>query len=306
MPLSGGGSNDPNVLVGVAPPDFGRGYADDPLLASWEAKARRGEPVTLYEHNAAVAMFAWCQSVLSYPAGSVPRFGNGIPFPFGATRDGKAMVLGSTHYTSGDTTLPTMRPSGAAALPPPATMPPSPPSSGSITLSDAQRRNAYDAATRCLENLRLLPESLMVVPAGAASPAGLPPLVWPAVVIVVAGAAIYAGYRASTANAITEANASVERVRVSAAASKAIVDAQLNAKVQTYAMQLAHAQATGTVVPLPDWASGPIQIPDLTPEAKKASGWSTLEVVGAVAGGMAATGLGVWGSTLTTRDRRPW
>jgi len=304
MPLTGGGSNDPNVLVGVAPPDFARGYADDPLLASWEAKARRGEPVTLYEHNTAVAMFAWCQSVLSYPAGSVPRFGNGIPFPFGATRDGKAIVLGSTHYTSGETTLPIVRPSGAAALPPPAPMP-APVPSGPLTISDAQRRNAYDAATRCLENLRLLPESLVVVPAGAPSPAGVP-IAWPVVAVVVLGAGIYAAYRASTANAITEANASVERVRVSAAASKAIVDAQLNAKVQAYAMQLAHAQATGTVVPLPDWASGPVQIPDLTPEAKKASGWSTLEVVGAVAGGMAATGLGVWGSTLTTRDRRPW
>lgn len=306
MPLTGGGSNDPNVIVGIAPPDLIRGYADDPLLASWDEKSRRGEPVTIYEHNAAVAMFAWCQSVLSYSAGSVPRYGNNVPFPFSVSRDGKALVLGSTHYVSGDTTLSVARSAGAAPVVP-AAVPPGPvpalPAS-TITISDAQRRNAYDASTRCLENLRLLPENLVVVPAGAPSPAG--GVLQLAIAVAVIGAGIYAAYRASTQNAVTEANASIERVRVQSEAAKAIVDAQLKAKLQAYAMQMAHAQATGQIVPIPDSLNGPIQIPDLAPGVKQASGWSTLEVVGAVAGGMAAMGLGVAASTRTTRDRRPW
>ena len=171
-------------------------------------------------------------------------------------------------------------------------------------MTDAQRRNAYDSATACLANLRLDVQPLVLAPAGEIEPAGFPFGAIAAVVVVGIGA--YAAYNGYVAGKVADANATVEAVRVQSAAAKAIVDAQLQAKLQAFTMQMAHAQATGQIVPLPQWAQAPVQVPNLSPEVRQASGWSSLEVAGAVLASALGVGLGVWGSTTTTQDRRPW
>lgn len=301
MPLASSRSTDPAVLVGTPGPDSLFGYANDPVLAEVLAKIERGDALTFTEYNAFVASLAWCQSILATTPAAVLRVGNGAPFPYGVSRDGTALVLGATHYVAGDITLPlavapaqgVWHPAGAAAL-----------AAGRfVTVTNAERRTAYDAVSACLANLRLDVQPLVRAPADEVAPAG-----WLGFVaaVVIAGIGAYAGYTAYTAGKMAEANATVESVRVQSAAAKAIVDAQLQARLQAYAMRLAHGQATGTIPPPSPLETQPIQVPALSPEVQRASGWSSLEMAGAVLASGLGVGLGVWASSTTTPDRRSW
>jgi hypothetical protein len=307
-------SRDPNALIGVGLPDPIRGYADDPNLAAWAELAPRGRPVTIAQHNTFVASLAWCQAMLAAPIGAAPQRDLRSLLLGRMQDDGDAtLYLGASGYTSGDIALPAAQSAGAAAILPSPPVPPSPPAwSGVITIPDATRRRRFDAATRNLENLRLYPQNLVLV--RETEPAGNPYLVGAAIVSLV-GAGIYAGYRAyvdaRVGVALAQANAQTEQVRIQQQAWLAAQANEQHARLQAYAMQLAYAQKMRSIPPLPAWADRePITIPQpaLPPPGgdPSSSGWSTLEIVGATLGGLAAVGGGVWASTKTTKDGKPW
>lgn len=150
-----------------------------PLLASWQAKVARGEPVTPEEHNAIVLQLAWAKDVV----GATP----GTPFPHYGARDGSndVLILGARAFEAGDLTFP----AGAAGDAPIGTQ--------SVDIrTTAGRRVVYDAAEWALRALELHP-SMVVLPQGTA-PAGLIPIAYAAVgglILAGAGTAIYGLWR---------------------------------------------------------------------------------------------------------------
>lgn len=301
-------SRNPDVLVDTAPPSIGSGYADDPNLLAWLARAPRGLPVTIPQHNAMVAALAWCQSVLATTPEAVQRIGDGgIACPFGVSDDGDVLTLGTTRFVDGDIVLPaSTAPAGAEPVP---AIRPVPPSTRVIT--QQQRRLAFDAATRCLENMRLWPQSIVSASPGdvvaAAMPAGALPaiaagLVWPVVVVAVAGAGIYAGYRAYVETRVAESRASVERIRIQANAQTAAIVAQEQAKIQALTIRVAHAQQTGVLLPPSPIEGQPIVVPQVAPPpAGENGGWSTLEIVGATVIAAGVIGGGAYAVTKYPR-----
>lgn len=288
-------SGNPDALVGVGLPDPLRGYADDPELQGWLDAVRAGRPVTVVQHNTMVASLAWCQALFSALPGAPPAVGLRDLFMSRAINSrGELLMLGATSYQPGSLTLPEARSAGAAALPTPSR-------GATVTVSDATRRRCFDATTRHLENLRLYPENLLLVPEVA--PAGIIQAVVGAVIgIGVVGAGIYAAYRAhvdaQVGVALAEANARTEQVRIQQQAWATAQAAEQHARLQAYAMQLAYAQKMREMPALPAWAStSPVTIPQPslppTPGADGgSSGWSLGAILAALLGGAAVVGVG--------------
>ena len=279
---------DPVALVGVGGPDSVAGYALTPEYAAWLANAPNGAPVTVFERNAIVAQLAWSQSMLARPPGRVLRLANGTPFPFGVSRS-RELVLGASRgdYESGDVVLPVARPSGAATVAPGAV-------AATVTVTDAQRRAAFDACEVALQYLQLQPGQLTVVPGYA--PVGLTWLV-AGVIVAVAGIAAVAAYNAVVQARAIEAGAQTQQVRIREDARVAQVVAQTNAQTNALAQRLAFAQQTGTLPPPSPIESTPIQLPrveNLTPPSSFDANSLLLPAAGGAAGLLALVGWVKW------------
>jgi len=269
----------PAELVGVAPPHWLRGYADSPDLAAWLALPPGGRS-TVAQRNAVVAQLAWCLSFLARPTQDV-RLVNGVPFPYGVTPNGSSLVLGAVDYVPGDVTLPTaVRAAGAlppAPVPPTPPTPPSPPAPlpPTVTVTDAQRRAAFDAANGLLYGLALRPGSVLV-PAPLGAPAVAPSgYLQAAVSVALIGAGIYAAYSAYVDAAAVEAAARVQQtriqeeergrvirdqVRIQEEGNTQRVTAQIQGKLDALAQRLAYGKATGTIPPESALEREPIQV----------------------------------------------
>jgi len=234
----------------------------DALVASWTAKALRGEPVTAAERNALVASLAAVGDLVARP----PTVGT-TPFDIGTTDSGDLAVLfgavGGSFVDGDNVTVPTsIAPSGAAVVaprptpgvpPPPApsSTPPSPappaPSADAPleyqVVTVEQRRATWETVRGTLNALRLRPDQIETVPAETA-PSGNP-LIVAGAFIVVAGIAAFAVYEVS--RAADEAATQQVRIREDAATARVVAD--LHAKQVAFASRLAVYQQTGSMPP---------------------------------------------------------
>jgi hypothetical protein len=262
-----------NDLFGVAEPDPLRGYADNPALAAWLANAPAGRLVTPAEHNTMVASLAWAQLMLARPPSALPVV-NGVRTPY--VLFGNALVLGASlaDYVPGDIVVAASRPAGDVALPVPALqgalptpVPPLPPiaTGQTVTITDAERRAAFDLCRLALEGLALTPEKIVVVPAGVAPAGIIGYIIGAGVVIAVAWIGSHAAYNAHVEAEAIRSLGRVEEVRIreqgvarqveaQAQANTAQVAAQVNARVTAQAQRLATIAATGR-----DIAPGPVE-----------------------------------------------
>ena len=242
-------------LVGVGPPDSLVGYSQTPGYAAWLATAPQGALVSVDARNAIVAHLTWSQSMLARPPSQVPRLANGFPFPFDVSRSGE-LVLGASaaDYEPGDIVMPRRNPAGAAEVAP------NPPNrrGESVTVSDAERRGAFDACEGALALLRLRPGQLFVVP--GANPAGVAWLVI-GTIVAVAGIAAVAAYNTIVESRALEVGARTDQVRIQEDARVAQVVAQTNAQTNALAQRIALAQQTGVLIDPSPIESTPIQMP---------------------------------------------
>jgi hypothetical protein len=250
---------DTVALVGVGGPDSVAGYALTPEYQRWLDTAPSGALVSVFERNAIVAQLSWAQSMLARPPAAVRRLPNGVPFPFEVSRS-RELVLGAPRgdYQPGDVVLPQARPGGAAAVAPGSGSATGGAAATTATVTDAQRRGAFDACEVALAYLRLQPGQLVLVP--GANPGGLTFLV-AGVIVAVAGIAAVAGYNAVVQARAVEAGAATQQVRIREDARVAQVVAQTNAQTNALAQRLAFAQQTGTLPPPSPIEATPVQLP---------------------------------------------
>lgn len=273
---------DTVALVGVGGPDSVAGYALTTAYQRWLTTAPQGGLVSVFERNAIVAQLAWSQSMLARPPASVPRLANGLPFPFGVSRE-RELVLGAAQgdYQHGDVVLPQARPGGALAVAPGA--------AATTTVTDAQRRAAFDACGGALAYLRLQPGQLVLVPEN--NPGGLAYLV-AGVVVAVAAVAAVAAYNTVVQARVVEAGAATQQVRIREDARVAQVVAQTNARTNALAQRLAFAQQTGTLPPPSPIETDPVQLPRVEGRAPPSTFDASVLLLPAAYAGAAAFVLG--------------
>lgn len=238
-------------MMGTLPAPGPSGWAGSPLIASWSRKVRAGEPVTIDEHNAAVAQLAFCRTILAQPGPlSLPV----LPAPATAQRDPNKpfdLVLGATAFEprtqapqSIDTASPGLRLIAAA---PPTAAP----------LSDQARREWCTVAEGAGAMLALEPEMIVsnTSPGGYVA-AGAPPLAFLAAIpaaayltiglVAAAGVFAFSVYRGYS----NETQAESQRVRIRYDGARAQRADQIQAALDAVRMRHeAQARTPGVVIP---------------------------------------------------------
>lgn len=179
-----------------------------------------------------------------------------------------------------------------------------------VTITDAARRGAYDAAGTLLYGLRLREQGSLIFMPGA--PAAVAPAGYAQIAgIALAGIAIYAAYNAYVEAAAIDAAARVDQTRIQEAERARVireqtriiedgntqrVAAQLQAKLAAMAQRLAFAKETGRLLPESSIETAPLSVQAQQTlyqwQADQKTSSSSLGLYGAAvaAGGLLAVG----------------
>lgn len=288
------------------------GWMGNPLLASWSEKVRRGEPVTVAEHNCTVAQLAWCRTVL---AGSGPLQ---LPLELAPPSEGRNLTTQPVDLVLGGGAFQPFIPSPASSNTPVLGViaqdaPPVP----ARPFSDADRQQWITVADGALAMLRLTPEQIVAAPPGAVVPGGfaflaaVPPPVWLLVGrVAVAGIAAFAAYSWGRGASVQ----ATERVRIQQNTAQAMRADHLRVAVEAqtalwaeerrrHAVSMTQPPRPVNLGPLPSVNTAPP--PDAMAQAIEALKSGAVAVGGLAAGAIFLTALmGVGERALARREMR--